>query len=876
MSTPHTWAQVQSIFHEALSRPAEARDLFLAEACLGDAALEAEVRSLLAAHEDDGMIALIDDTPGTPRLFGLENDRIGPYRILRPLGQGGMGMVFLATREEHDVSQTVALKLLRADFVDPGVIERFRAERRILARLEHPGIARLITAGATEAGQPFFAMEFVEGTSLLDHCRRNRCTLDERLALFLEVCDAVEYAHQQLVVHRDLKPGNILVTEEGRAKLLDFGVAKLLDADESATGTTRTGGWFTPEYASPEQLRRQPVTTLSDVYALGVVLYELLAGVRPFDLRGLSPASIEHTLTHETPARPSDRAMDTRVGRLVRGDLDTIILKALAADPARRYASVRELADDVRRFRANEPVRARPDRWTYRAAKFVRRHRVGVAAAAITLVSLVGALGAVTWQATVAARARDRAEQALAESQSVSQFLAELFQAADPSRVAGDTGAARAILRQGVARVEGLSAQPVVQARMLDALGMVFVNLGEYERARGFIVRGLELRRQSLDPLHPDIAVSLQHHGRALRALSRYAEAESAYVSALALVRQAGQAETPLAAEILGDLGYLMPYLSRDDDAERYYREMLELERSLRGDRHPAVAEAILRLGGIHRRRGEYARAESLFREVVFRHRRDVGSRDPLTATALFHLGDLIILVGGDTAEAEAMFREGIDVYRNTPAAVTGGIHGLGSLARLQSGRRRHAEAEALLRENLALSRSVYGSGGPAVAGATEGLAAELARQERYTEAIALERQALELWKQAVGSEHAAVASSQHLLARMLMDARQYAEAESLFIGTIGMRRRLHGTDTPVGAVVIASLGELQFRLRRYSDAESTLVEALTIFRRFQRDEHEDVRMVYGLLAAVHEATGLLEEAARYRMLAAAPGRDGG
>jgi serine/threonine protein kinase len=272
MSNPGTWAQVQAIFHEALERPAEARDLFLAEACLGDASLEAEVRSLLASHEDDGMIALLDDdaSAATPRLFGLEHDQIGPYRILRPLGQGGMGMVFLAAREEHDVTQTVALKLLRLDFVDPALVERFRAERRILARLEHPGIARLITAGATDAGQPFFAMEFVEGTSLLEHCRRSRCTLDERLGLFLEVCDAVEYAHQQLVVHRDLKPGNILVTEEGRAKLLDFGVAKLIDAEEAAAGTTRTGGWFTPEYASPEQLRRQPVTTLSDVYALGV------------------------------------------------------------------------------------------------------------------------------------------------------------------------------------------------------------------------------------------------------------------------------------------------------------------------------------------------------------------------------------------------------------------------------------------------------------------------------------------------------------------------------------------------------------------------------------------------------------------------------
>lgn len=872
MNVPVTWERVQAIFHDALDRPPEGRDLFIAESCLGDAELEANVRSLLASHEEDGFISLLDDAHQAPRLYGLEKDQVGPWRILRPLGQGGMGMVFLARREEDDVEQTVALKLLRLDYVDQQLVARFRAERRILARLEHPGIARLIAAGATETGQPYFAMEFVEGTSLLDYCQRHQLAIEDRIGLFLEVCGAVEYAHQQLVVHRDLKPGNILVTEERRPKLLDFGVAKLLDTDEASSGTTRTGGWFTPEYASPEQLRHEPVTTLSDVYALGVVLYELLTGSRPFDLRGLSPASIEQKLSHETPPRPGDRMDDPRQARLIRGDLDTIILKALAAEPRRRYASVRELADDIRRWQENEPVRARPDRWTYRASKFAQRHRVGVLAVATTLVTLVGALGAVTWQATVAASARDRAEQALAESQSVSQFLAELFQAADPSRVAGDTGTARAILRQGVARVDGLSGQPLVQARMLDALGLVFLNLGEYDRARDFTARSLALRREGLEPSHMDIAVSLQHHGRVLRFLSRYDESERDYLEALDILRRSGRDRTPLAAELLGDLGFLMPYLGRDEDASRYYREMLELERSLRGDRHPAVAEAIVRLAGINRRRGEYVQAESLLRDALVRLRRDAGPWDLRTATAHFHLGDLIILRGGDTAEAEQLYRDGLRIYRSTPGAGNGGVHGLGSLARLESSRGNHAAAETLLRESLQLNQSLFGSSGPGVAGATEGVAVELSRQGRYAEAVQMQREALRLWLESVGPEHAAVASCVHALAQMLIEAGQYAEAESLLVDVIALRRRLHGTDSPVGAIAIATLGDLQYRQRRYADAESTLGQALDILRQFQRDEHEDVRMVYGRLSRLMEATGRRAEAERYRNLSQRPG----
>ncbi len=865
------WALAQRIFLDALEQPPARRDPFVAEACAGNRELEDDVRSLLAAHEDEHRLARLDEPQAPPRLYGLPHDHIGPYRIIRPLGQGGMGRVFLATREEDGVTQTVALKLLRLDYVDARLVDRFRAERRILARLEHPGIARLIAAGATDEGQPYFAMEFVAGTTLLEHCRQRRCTMAERLQLFLEVCDAVDYAHQQLVVHRDLKPGNILITTDGRVKLLDFGVAKLLEASDGAGGNTATGAWFTPEYASPEQLRNEPATTLSDVYALGIVLYELLTGVRPFVLRGLSPAIVEAKVSAETPVRPSDRIGEPRDAREVRGDLDLIVLKALHPDGRRRYAGVRELSDDLRRFMANEPVRARPDSLGYRATKFVRRHRIGVAAAAAATVALVAALAVVSWQATVAARARRDAERALAETQSVSGFLADLFQAADPTRVAGDTTAARAILREGMAQVERLGSQPLVQARMLNALGMVLVNLGEYERASEFIGRSLAIRRARLDSLHPDVAESLQNSGRVLRLRSRYDEAERAYLQALALHRRAGRLDTEAGIALLSDLGFLMPYLAREAESVRYYREAYARARRLRGERDPETTTLEVRLAASIKRSGRYAEAESLLRDAVARLRRDAGVRDQRTGTALFHLADAIVESGGDTTEAERAYREGVSIHHASGGSAIGAIHGLDGLANIAEQRHRPRESESLRREGLALRQRVFGETNPRVAGALDGVGAALAQQGRWDEALQWRARGLAMWKRSVGPGHAETATSLHGLANILRDAGRLAEAESVYTEVLALRTRLYRPNADVLGRSHSDLGFLQLRRGRLQAALTELQLARRILGETKEERHPDLREVHRRLAIVSEALGRTDDAAFYRGKASIP-----
>ena len=346
-----------------------------------------------------------------------------------------MGLVYLAEREATDFKQTVALKLIRAGFMDPGLEERFRGERRILARLEHPGIARLIDGGVTEAGQPYYAMEFVEGVDVLTWCRERQPDLDQRLHLFRRICEPVRYAHQQLVVHRDLKPSNVMVDESGRVRLLDFGVAKLLDVGDGEADA-RTSAWVTPNYAAPEQVRGAGAATPADIYALGVILYEMLTDRLPFDFGSKSPAEIERTLETTVPDRPSDVAPQ-RLRSSLKGDLDVIVLKALAVEPDRRYATVGELSDDIEAYLGGHPIRARPASASYRLSKFVGRNRVAVAAALLVLVSLVSGIGATLWQARTAALERDRAEGEAAKAARVSGLMLDIFRLSDPTETLG-------------------------------------------------------------------------------------------------------------------------------------------------------------------------------------------------------------------------------------------------------------------------------------------------------------------------------------------------------------------------------------------------------------------------------------------------------
>src|SRR5690606_25896158 len=560
LHTPHPFPmttdpldRLERLFRAARMHPPDERAAFLDAACADDPALRAEVEALLAADADaeaDGFLArpatgLLGDAARAAGDGGpgeapdpLLDRLVGPYRVLRPLGEGGMGAVYLAVREEPFL-RYVALKVVRAGLHAPEVVRRFEQERQILASLDHPNIARLLDGGVTDDGLPYFAMEYGAGRPLPTYCDEHRLSCDERLRLFRAVCEAVHYAHQNLVLHRDLKPSNILVATDGAdgkptVKLLDFGIAKVLNPhlSPSAMPVTRTAlRVMTPEYASPEQVRGEPLSTASDVYSLGVVLYELLTGHRPYRITTGSTEEIVRVVCEQEPERPSTKvvrdetiargngeetitakavgaargAHPERLRRRLRGDLDTVVLMALRKEPQRRYASAEQLGRDLDRYRQGLPVLAHRDSRAYRLGKLVRRHKTATALVLVVLASVVGFALFSSWQARRVAEERDRAQTAQAKAEQVAAFLVSLFGQADPTETLGDTLTVREVLDAGARRVEAeLAGQPEVQAAVLSVIAQAYRSLGRSSDAVPLLERALALRRKALGNDHPD------------------------------------------------------------------------------------------------------------------------------------------------------------------------------------------------------------------------------------------------------------------------------------------------------------------------------------------------------------------------------------
>jgi len=487
----HAWKKLQDLFDRALELPSETRESFLSQ--VPDAALVAEVRSLLRAHEESG--GFLDSPPALSFERNAQpGDRIGRYRIEEEIGRGGMGVVYRATREEDGFVQQVAIKLIDAGMQSQEILKRFRAERQILALLDHPNIARLIDGGTTTDGRPFLVMEHVSGSPLLASCDERRLGIAERLATFLTVCDAVQFAHQRLVVHRDLKPENILVTADGSPRLLDFGIAKLLSRDGVAAGTLTlpVNRMLTPDYASPEQIRGEPATVAGDVYSLGVILYELLSGSRPHRFSTRTPEEILRVVTHEEPPLPStvaarspeaaERRADTtgRLRRRLAGDLDYVVLKALEVDPKRRYGSVDQLAQDVRRHLAGMPVLARGRSTTYLVSRFVRRHRAAVVTVGLVVAALVAGLVGTTWQASVARHERDLARRRFQDVQNLAHAV--VFDIHDAiANLPGSTKARETLVLHAVRYLDGLSREAKGDASLQKELAGAYMKIGDVQ-----------------------------------------------------------------------------------------------------------------------------------------------------------------------------------------------------------------------------------------------------------------------------------------------------------------------------------------------------------------------------------------------------------
>ena len=548
---PERWRRVEELLHAALDLPAAGRQAFLKEACGDDAALAAEVESLIRADEHAGAFLgrpLLEETAVAGR-------RIGPYRLERKLGEGGMSAVHLALRDDDQYRRQVAIKLMRFGMDSEDQLRRFRAERQILAELEHPNIARLYDGGTTEEGLPYLVMEFVEGESIDAWCDRRRLTVRQRLELFRTVCTAVSTAHQNLVVHRDLKPSNILVTADGVPKLLDFGIAKLLDPRRPPAEVEPTARWLrvmTPSYASPEQARGKPITTASDVYSLGVLLYQLITGRLPHRLGDLTPEEVERVLAEQEPEKASAAvasnadlrdiahrrgAGTAELQRQLAGDLDNVVAMALRKEPSRRYGSAERLAEDLRRHLAGLPVTAHPGSFGYRAGKFLRRNRLAVAVTSAFVAVVIAAAVLLGLQSARVIRERDEAQRERDKARRVAAFLEGIFEASDPGQAQGATPTARQILDRGAERIDDAGKGSDVQAALMNTLGRIYRNLGAVERSEELLTGALTIRREVLGPAHPEVAESLHDLGELHYMRGSFAEGETLLRESLKLRR---------------------------------------------------------------------------------------------------------------------------------------------------------------------------------------------------------------------------------------------------------------------------------------------------------------------------------------------------
>ncbi|HEU4720422.1 MAG TPA: serine/threonine-protein kinase [Gemmatimonadaceae bacterium] len=687
--TGERWRKVNRLLDLTLDHAPDERSAFLDRECRDDAGLRGAVERMLRACDDSS--GFLEDEPApmfaapviaasiaaeraqeSPSVEGL---RIGPYRVIREAGHGGMGVVYLAERDDDQYRRRVALKLMRggaAGMADDHLARRFREERQILATLEHPGIARLLDGGVTDDGLPWFAMEYVEGTAIDRYCDTHALTIDERLALFCDVCDAVAFAHRNLVVHRDLKPSNILVTERREVKLLDFGIAKLLaridGSGVDAPPTQTAVRALTPEYASPEQIRGDRIATASDVYSLGVILYELLTGHRPYAPERRSPHEIERAVLEEPVAPPSAVAPE-RLRRALRGDLDAIVLAAMRKEPERRYASADQLAGDLRRHRQRLPVTARRDGRAYRAGRFIRRHRTGVSAAAAAAAALV-AFSVVT--AVQSARLRAQAERITVErdrARQISAFLVDLFRSADPFAGGGPRTTVREVLDSGASRVDrDLREQPEVRAELLRVMGLSYLYLGLTSEARRLLERAIAIPVSSPIPgqafTSEPPAIAAKHAlAKVLQETGEFAAAESLYREVLDWRRRWLPAGSGNVGQSMSTLATVLAAQGRHAEAEALARDALSIARAIRPEDSQAVSQSLNNLGNVLFRRGSHAAAESVHREAHALRRRTLGDDNAETANSLVNIANA--LVGqGRLAEADTLFRTALAVKR--------------------------------------------------------------------------------------------------------------------------------------------------------------------------------------------------------------------
>ena len=863
------WKQVQTLFKEIVDLDPGQRTERLGLVKTEDPLLYDELLTLLKADSEE--TSLLDgfaiEQIDLSELVSLDGVQVGPFKIEKQIGSGGMGNVYLAQRTLGGFNQIVALKLIKFGMGTNAAISRFLDERNILARLQHPHIARLIDGGITDEGRQWFAMEYVEGKPINQYCRKKQITLRERLHLFLMIASAVQYAHKNLVVHGDLKPGNILVSEQDdkpTIKLLDFGVARLAEAGKKEAKTTYA---LTAEYASPEQLDKQRVTTASDIYSMGVILYELLTDTRPHLREDLSLREFSDRIKQSPPELPGNVHANEVLASFrkeLKGDLDSICLKALSAEPEQRYETAKQMADDIHRYLNHLPVTAKDGSRMYRTGKFMKRHKAGTVAVTGILIVLIAGILAFAWQYSVASQERDRAQKEAETSRQVASFLQGLFEVTDPSISRGDTLTAFTMLERGAEQIETeLAGNPELLAEMLDILGAAYHNLwdfrkseemfsrsesykrqiypedhlslsvnyhymgnihiqnGNFEAADSSISAAMRIRRANLRQNHPDIASTLQLLGFLNQRQGNFQKAEELYSEALAIYEEQSSDDPDNAMEaasLKSSLGLIFLTTTRHEEAAELFQDAVSYIQTNLGDDHPRIINYLANLGTAHSRLGNTEEAERYLIQSVEAARKILGNHHPLTANTLIYYSNFLF---------------GQDEY---------------------------LQIEQLSREALQIYTDFFDDDNPVIPVIINNLANSLDNQGKYTEAEELHRVALARRIELFGNESHHVAQSYGNIAVTLRNKEKYDLALEYFHRALEIEIAVYGEDHPEAAYGTLAIAYVHKLTGENEKAEEYYLKGYQIFRDRFGDDNNETRNALDRVTRFYEDTGQPEK----------------
>ena len=847
--TSERWNKIQSLFEKAIELNPTERESFLKNECSSDKELFVEVMSLLAADEKQHSIfsgsaadyVTIDDAK-------LDGKTFGNYRAIKQIGSGGMGSVYLAERADGVFEQKVALKVVKPVMNSQEIITRFEEERQILARLQHPNIARLLDGGISELGLPYFTMEYVEGKPITEYCDEKNLTIEQRLELFKKVCEAVLYAHQNLVIHRDIKPSNILVQEDGTVKLLDFGIAKVFEEDEDQKFVTRTGmRVMTPEYASPEQVKGQPVSTATDIYSLGLILYQLLTGCPPYEVTSTSALEMERIICLTEPQKPSvmitkifSSSTDSRqkpspdfistkrkttiskLKKMISGDLDNICLMAIRKEPERRYSSIAQFITDIDNHLNELPVSARKSTAGYRTKKFIQRHKVGVVVATIAVILI--ALVTVFYTIRLAEE-RDKAQMEAEKSKKVTEFLVGIFQVSDPEQSKGESITARELLDNGVKRIESeLSGQPEVQANMLGVTGNVYKSLGLYDNAQSLLKKAYSINDSLLGSDSPEAVKSLNHLASLNFAMGEYESAIEKFNKALKKRETIYGKESLEAAESMNDLAMVLREQGDYKQSEKLLTSSLSIREKLLSSESPEVAQSINNLGLLKEDMGEFEEAKRLLEEAL---------------------------------------RIKEKFYSRVHPSVTETI---GNLAFLLQQMGDYEKASRLFNESLEIDKKLFGDLHPVISTDLYNLASNTALMGDLNAAEKLYTEVLEFDKELLGEEHPYIALDINNLAGIYSDKGDYKKAEKLYKQSLNLNKKIYGDEHPEVATSLSNLGVMYNRWGNYSLAEPLLKSALDMRIKLLGENHPNVVTSLNIYAALLTSEKKYKEAVeRYR-----------